>query len=120
MPMAGNTPDFPPRAGTALRIVGAVILFLGLSTAGLVYGLSPPPADLSDDVLSARNSKKVQRAIEVNVGKMGVVMEDLTEDLQDPATQAIVIAVGSILLASGCFYFAHLQARGEEADGPTV
>jgi hypothetical protein len=113
--MAGNAPA-ARRAGTTLRIIGAVILALGLGGAGLVYWLSAPPDDLSDEVLRASNSKRVQRAIEVNVGKMGVVMDGLAEDLEDPATKAIVIAVAAILLASGCFYFAHLQARGVELD----
>lgn len=113
--MAGNTPAARP-AGTALRIIGAVILVLGLSGAGLVYRLSAPPDDLSDEVLRSSNSKKVQRAIEVNVGKMGVFMDGLAEDFEDPATKAIVIAVAAIFLASGCFYFAHLQARGAELE----
>jgi hypothetical protein len=113
--MAGNAPA-ARRAGTALRMIGAVILVLGLGGAGLVYWLSPPPKDLSDEVLRASNSKKVQRAIEVNVGKMGVVMDGLAEDLEDPATKAMVIAVAAILLSSGCFYFAHLHARGEELE----
>ncbi|MGO8698260.1 MAG: hypothetical protein ACLQVY_11145 [Limisphaerales bacterium] len=120
--MAGNAPA-TRRAGTALRIVGALILVLGLGGAGLVYCLSPPPDDLSDEVLRSSNSKKVQRAIEVNVGKMGVVMDGLAEDLEDPATRAMVIAVVAILLGSGCFYFAHLQARGaelEDFDDPPV
>lgn len=101
--MPENAPDSSPKAGTPLRIVGVLILLLGLGAAGLVYWMSAPPEDLSDDVLTSGNSKKVERAIEVNVGKMGVMMDGLSEDLQDPATQAIVIAVASILVASGCF-----------------
>jgi hypothetical protein len=104
------------RAGTTLRLIGATILVLGLGGAGLVYWLSAPPDDLSDEVLRSSNSKRVQRAIEVNVGKMGVAMDGLAEDLEDPATKAIVIAVITLLLGAGCFYFAHLQDRGEELE----
>jgi hypothetical protein len=71
-------------------------------------------------VLTSSNSKKVQRAIEVNVGKMGVLMDGLSEDLQDPANQALLLAAASILLASGCFYFARLQARAAEFEDPPV
>jgi len=122
MMMSPNAPA-PRRAGTVLRIVGTLILVLGLGGAGLVYWLSARPNDLSDEVLRASNSKKVQRAIEVNVGKMGVVMDGLAEDLEDPATKAMVIAAVTILLGAGCFYFAHLQARGaelEDFDDPPV
>jgi hypothetical protein len=116
--MAGTAPDNSRRAGTALRIAGAVILLFGLGGAGLDYWMSAPLADISDDVLTSSNSKKVQRAIEVNVGKMGVVMGGLSEDLQDPATQAIVIALASILVSGGCFYVARLQARAAQPGDP--
>jgi hypothetical protein len=113
--MVSHTPP-PRRAGAALRLIGAIILVLGLGGAGLVYCLSTPPDASSDEVLRSSNSKRVQRAIEVNVGKMGVVMDGLAEDLEDPATKAIVLAAISLLLGAGCFYFAHLQARGAELD----
>jgi hypothetical protein len=116
--MTETRPISAPRAGRTFRVIGAVILFLGLAGAGLDYGLKAPATDLSDDVLTASNSKKVQRAIEVNVGKMGVMMDGLSENMQDPATQAGVIAGASILLAAGCFYIAHLQARGAAMDEP--
>jgi flagellar basal body-associated protein FliL len=101
-----------------LRTIGVLILLLGLGGAGLVYWTGAPPEDLSDDVATARTSKKEARAIEMNVGKMGLWTNDLLEDLQDPGTQAVMIVVASILVASGCFYFARLQARGNDSDGP--
>jgi hypothetical protein len=33
------------------------------------------------------------------------------EDFQDPGTQAIAIAAGSVFVACGCFYFSRLQGR---------
>jgi hypothetical protein len=76
--------------------------------------------DLSDDVDKASASKKAARAIEVNVGKMGLFMNDLMEDFQDPGIQVATIAVVSVFVACGCFYFAQLQARGDESDGPLL
>ena len=69
---------------------------------------------------TASTSKKQARAIEVNVGKMGLFMNDLLEDFQDPGTQAATIAVASVFVACGCFYFARLQARDDEFHGPIV
>lgn len=116
--MPGDPPEPARRAGFTLRIIGTVILVLGLGGAGLSYWLSAPTDDLSDEVLSSSNSKAMQRTIEVNVGKMGVFVATLSEDWQDPATRAMVIAVVSILLASGCFYLALLQARDHDLDEP--
>jgi hypothetical protein len=62
----------------------------------------------------------VARDIEVNFGKMGVLTSSLAENLQDPATQALIIVVASIVLAFGCFYVAHLQDRADESDGTEV
>jgi len=96
------------------------VLLLGLSAAGLVYWLGTPPVDLSDDVATAQTSKTVDRDIEMNVGKMGLFMSDLSEDLKDPGTQAAIIAVVSIFVAAGCFYFARLQARLDKSEGPSA
>ncbi len=100
------------RAGARLRLAGFLALALGLGGAGVVYWTGTAPPDLSDDVATARTSKTQARAIEVNVGKMGLFMADLMEDFQDPGRQAMAIAAGSVFVAGGCFYFARLQARG--------
>jgi hypothetical protein len=42
-------------------------------------------------------------------GKMGLLIEDWTNDLKQPGTQATLIASASILIALGCFYFARLS-----------
>ena len=108
------------RNSARLKTVGVFVLLLGLASAGLVYWTSAPPQDLSDDMPTARTSKKAARAVEVNFGQMGLVMNDLWEDLQDPGTQALIIMGASILVASGCFYFARLQPRRDEPEGPAA
>src|SRR5271157_454512 len=113
-------PDRSPRGGARLRTIGVLVLLLGLGGAGVVYWTGAAPEDLSDDPSTARAYKREAREIEINFGKMGLLMNGLWEDLKHPGTQAVVIAVASILAASGCFYFARLQARGEESDGPSV
>jgi flagellar basal body-associated protein FliL len=91
-----------------LRAIAFVILLLGVVGGGVTYWMAPSPVDLSDDVATANTSKKVQRDIELQVGKMGLFTSDLIDDLQDPATRAEIIIGMAILVAAGCFYFARL------------
>jgi hypothetical protein len=90
-----------------------------MGAAAVVCWRGTPPLDLSDDVATARTSKKQARAIEVNVGKMGLFMDGLMEDFQDPGTQAVAIGVVSFFVAGGCFYFSRLLARDGQSNGPT-
>jgi hypothetical protein len=98
--------------------VGVLILLLGLAAAALVYGTGTPPEDLSDDPSTARAYKTEQRNIEINFGRMGLMMNDFLNDLKYPGTQALIIVIGTGLAASGCFYVARLQERGTEPDEP--
>ncbi len=95
-----------------------VVLLLGLGGAGLVYWTGAPPEDLSANPATARVYKTERREIEINFGKMGLLANDLREDLKQPGTQAVLIAAASILVASGCFYVARWQDGLEEGGGP--
>jgi hypothetical protein len=48
-------------------------------------------------------------------GKQGELIEDWSNDLKQPGTQAIIIAAISVIIASGCFYFARLSENDDEA-----
>jgi hypothetical protein len=113
-------PDSQNNAGARLRLIGVVILFLGLAGAGLVYGLGETPEDLSGDVATAATDKRQARAVEVNVGKMGLLVDNLMNDFQDPAFVAAMIAGASVLAAGGCFYISRLQARSFAPPNPTI
>jgi hypothetical protein len=102
-------PDSSAREGARWRTVGVILLALGIVGACLVYWLEKPPADLSDLIPAAQDSKAVTRSIEMNSGKAGLFMDNLMTDLQNPGTQALIIVVTAILLASGCFYVAQLS-----------
>jgi len=103
-----------------LKIVGVLILLLGLVGAGLVYWTGAPTDDLSADPATARAYKSDARNIEINLGKTGLLMNSLLHDLKHPGTQAVIILFASMLVASGCFYFARFQVHGDKSDGPTV
>jgi hypothetical protein len=111
-------PASSARVVERLRFIGVLVLLLGMSGVGLVYWKAAPPEDAPLDVATPSNSKIAARAVEVNVGKAGLLASDLMEELKNPGTQASVIVVASILLAAGCFYIAGARVRGRESDGP--
>jgi hypothetical protein len=108
----------PPRSRPPLRTAGVLILLLGLAAAGTVYCTGAPPDDGSDDPATAPASKTELRNIEMNFGKMGVMMTGLLHNLKYPGTQALIIVLVTGLAASGCFYVARLQERAGQSDEP--
>ena len=113
-----KTPDLAPSSrqrARRLRMIGVGVLALGISVAGIVYWLGTRSPDLSDDISMAGYDKPVERQMEILYGKQGELIEDWSNDLKKPGTQAVIIAVGSAIIAAGCFYFARLS----EDDGGT-
>jgi hypothetical protein len=115
-----SNPDSHARRLKWLRTLGVLILLLGLGGAGAVYWTGTPPDDLSADPATARSYKTESRDIEINFGKLGLLMIEWENDLKYPGTQAVIIIAVSGLAASGCFFFAHLIDRGVEPDDPVV
>ena len=66
-------------------------------------------ADLSDDLSMVGYNKSEERQMEILYGKQGELIEDWSNDLEQPGTQAILIIAAVALVAGGCFYFARLQ-----------
>ncbi len=98
-----------------LRMTGVSVLALGIAGAGAVYWLGTRSPDFSDDLSMVGYNKPAQRQMEILYGKQGELIEDWSNDLKQPGTQAVIIAVTSILIASGCFYFARLSDQDDEA-----
>lgn len=53
-------------------------------------------------------NKPEERQMEILYGKQGELIEDWLNDLKQPGTQAIIIAVAAAIITAGCFYFARL------------
>ena len=98
-----------------LRIIAVIVLLLGIAGAGMVYWLGTRSADLSDDSSMLGYNKPEERQMAILYGKGGELIEDWSNDLKQPGTQAIIIVVASALVAAGCFYFARLLDDGGEA-----
>jgi hypothetical protein len=91
-----------------LRTIGVVVLLLGLAVAGAVYWIGTHSPGPTEDELLPGNARAVSRQMGVLYGKMGVLISQWSDALKQPATQAIIIAAVSILVAASFFYFARL------------
>ncbi|HEY3931886.1 MAG TPA: hypothetical protein VGM58_05895 [Verrucomicrobiae bacterium] len=100
--------DSGKRRVRRLRIIGSVILILGIASAGIVYWIGTRSQNLSDDLSMVGYDKPEERQMEILYGKQGDLIEDWSNDLKQPGTQAVIITVISTLVAVGCFYFARL------------
>jgi hypothetical protein len=89
-----------------LRAIGTIVLLIGLSSAGIVYWVGTHSARLEDDPMMVGYSRPQERNMELLYGKMGRTIEDLSDDLKRPGTQAVLIAGVSVVIAAGCFYLA--------------
>jgi hypothetical protein len=119
--------DNPPnpvsssQQGARLRTIGLIVLLLGIGSAGLVYWRGTRAASLADDPSMAGFNKADRRQMEMLYGQMGLMTQDLLEDLKRPGTQAVIIVAVAALFASGCFYFAPSEnpvTRADDQSGP--
>ena len=102
------SPDSSSKQCARLRIIGVIVLLLGIGSACIVYWIGIRSADLSDDPSMVRDNIAASRQMGILYGKMGLLVEDWSDELKRPGTQAIIIAGAATLVALGCFYFARL------------
>jgi hypothetical protein len=112
--ISGRTPAL--RRNARLRLIGSIVLALGISGAGVVYWLGTRSPDLSDDLSMLGYNKAERREMGRLYGQMGTLVEDWSEDLKRPGTQAVLILSCSALVAGGCFYFSRLIETDDKAD----
>jgi hypothetical protein len=98
-------------------MAGFIVLALGMAGAGVVYWLGTRSPDLNDDLSMVGFNRAEQRQMGQLYGKSGLLIEQWSDDLKQPGTQAILIAAVSALIAAGCFYFARLQDIDDEPAG---
>lgn len=97
-----------------LRLVGLIVLTLGLVTAAAVYWIQTYHGEPTEDELLAGNVKAESRQMEILYGKMGLLTQEISDDLKQPGVQACLIAAASVLVAAGCFYVARLEDDNNE------
>src|SRR5580658_2580345 len=102
------------RPGRRLRIIAAVVVVLGIFGADGVYFLGTRSPQSSDDAALLGNDKAQARQEEILYGKQSVLIDNWTQDLKKPGTQAVIVVVAAALVAGGCFYFARLLDASSE------
>jgi hypothetical protein len=97
-----------------LRMIGIVVLALGIGGAGILYWLRTRSPDVSDELSMQDFNRAEQRQMGQLYGKSGLLVDEWSDDLKQPGTQAILIAGFSIVVFAGCFYFARLLDYDDE------
>jgi hypothetical protein len=111
------------RQSARLRLVGVIVLLLGLGSAGTVYwvGIHSPDSTLGDDPAMLGFNRVEQRQMALLYGKMGALVEGWSDDLKRPGVQATLIILLSVVIAASCFFFARrLDIEVEPDHGPSA
>jgi hypothetical protein len=114
---SNDTPDplsSGKRRGRPLRITAAIVLLLGIFGADAVYFLGTRSASSPGDPALLGNEKAQVRQEEILYGKQSVLIDNWTNDLKKPGTQALIVVVAAALVAGGCFYFSRLLDRSDD------
>ncbi len=99
-------------------MAGVGILVLGIVVAGAVYWLGMRSPDVADDSSMLGYDRPAERQMETLYGKQGDLIEEWSNDLKQPGTQAVIIILSAALVAGCCFYFARLlDYDADHADG---
>ena len=99
------------REKAQLRLIGTVVLVLGLACAGILYWARSRDSNL--DQYREALARSESRQMQLLYGSSGGLTEDLTNALKRSANQALIIAVVSGLIAAGCFYLGRPLPEGE-------
>jgi hypothetical protein len=97
-----------------LRIIGVIVLLLGMGSARLVYWLGTRSPDIMNDLSMVGYNRAQSQQMGVLFGKMGVMIDDFLNALKRPGVQATLIVVAATLIALGCFYFARLMDNDDK------
>jgi uncharacterized protein YjeT (DUF2065 family) len=86
-----------------LRVIGAIVLVLGMAGAGVFYWINAHPAGPSMDDLLPGYARAQARGVGAMMGHFGLIMTEWQDTLALPGTQALIIAAVSALFASYFF-----------------
>jgi len=96
----------PSRQPSKLKLAGIIIVLLGFISAGVVFELGRLAADAALDPSMIGYDKQQNEQMERMYGKSGELMEDLSNGLKQPNTQAGIIVAVSIATSLICFRLA--------------
>src|SRR4051794_32432668 len=100
-----------------LRFIGSGVLVLGVTGAYLFYRASAQSAAPTIDELLPGYSERRARQTGILMGSLVVWLLESADQLKEPATQAVIIAIVSVVVALCCFRVAWLVDRPAEDGG---
>jgi hypothetical protein len=103
------------REKARLRLMGIIILVVGLSSAGLVYWHGTRAEDFRLEQYEEAQARAESRQMQLLYGTSGGVMQDFLNALKLPGNQALAISAVTVLIAGACFYLGRPFPTGEEA-----
>ena len=99
------------RRARRFKMIGVGVLAVGIVSASLVYWLGTRSGGLPDDASMSRFNRPEQQQMAILYGKQGALIEDLSNSLQQPGTQAGIIIVFAAFVSMACLYFARVTER---------
>ena len=105
------------REKARLRLIGVIILILGLSIAGIVYWRgNNRTQDARMEQYEQSQARAESRQMQMLYGTSGGLTEDFLTALKRPANQALVILAITSILAGGCFYLSRPLPEVEQSE----
>ena len=94
------------------RLLGVGTALLGLAAAGVITWRAAHAPDDSANPAMVGFHRNEERQMGLLYGKQGQFIEELSNALQQPGTQAFLILALAAVVTTGFFYFArHLEAK---------
>ena len=95
--------DSTGRESAQLRVIGIVVLVMGILGAGVFYVIETRYAKPTMNELMPGYARQEARQIGMLMGTFGVQMLEWRDALERPGTEAVLIAAASALVALACF-----------------
>jgi len=99
------------RRAHKLRLVGLVVLLLGIAGGIMVYECRLRTSDVMDDPEMLGFNRAEIRQMGLLYGRQGTMIMEFNAALERPQTQVILILILSALVAGGCWMIARLMER---------
>jgi hypothetical protein len=94
-----------------LRLIGTLVLVVGLAAAPAVYWVETRSATPTLDELMPGYSEHRARLNAIQMGELVVTLLAMADAMKEPRAQALLIAGVSVLVAVCCFRIAPLLDR---------
>lgn|GEM_PF-410122 len=98
------------------RTAGVCVLLLGGVITGAVWWHGTRSPSIQDNPAMLGFNRAEHRQMGMFFGKSGYLIDDFLDNLKQPGTQAILIGVTTLIIATGCFIFARLPAPNPDHD----